>query len=109
MGHQKEVDQVMSAMQLALMNMPLTDTVKGLLAARDLDIPHAESILIDRIADQYDDLVETLLTELQESHGENVVLQVQRQIIHSLLTKVAIVNGGGRGNTLNETMLDPLE
>ena len=102
-GQETEMDLVVHSMQAALMMMPEEDLVKALLKARELEIPQAESILIDLFADKYNDELENHLIQVQESHGEQTVLYIQRQVIRSLLTKVAIQDAG---NLFNETMAE---
>jgi alpha-tubulin suppressor-like RCC1 family protein len=87
----KEVDLIFNAMHLALAQMPIRDVVGALLQARALGIPQAESVLIDLMADNFSDVVD-LLDSLRETYGDGLVLEIQRQIIFSLLARNAVTS-----------------
>lgn len=99
--HSQEMDTIFSAMHLALTSMPVEQSVEALLQARALGIPTAEAALVDLMADRFGE-VEGLLDS--EKLGKDFVIEVQRAIIYSLLTKNEIANGEN-DTTLNESML----
>jgi hypothetical protein len=84
--HSQEVDLMFNAMNLALSQMPILETVDALLQARSLGIPAAEAVLVDLMADNFD-LVEHLLDKLRARFGDGLVLEIQRSIIYSLVAK----------------------
>ena len=86
MDNNREVDLIFNSMHLALAQMPIRDVVGALLQARTLGIPQAESVLIDLMADHFTEVVD-LLDSLRETYGDGLVLDVQRQIIFSLLAR----------------------
>jgi hypothetical protein len=102
--HNSEVELIDSAMHLALAQIPIRESVDALLQARGLGIGTAEAALVDLMADNFD-RVEDLLDKLRSSFGDGLVLEIQRSIIHSLLSKGATV-ATGADTTMNEMEID---